>query len=363
MTPQISRIRRAKAVFQCAVELDVHERPGFVSDACGDDLELRGIVESLLGADASSPQSFGTRDAIRASSRREAPHPAPAGYEHVRPLGHGGSGRVDLCRHRASGALQAVKSIYCLGLGESGLERVRREWRILSTLSHPTLVPLLAAGRVDDRFAYLVMEFIDGPDVRAHVSAQALDARAATLLLCPVAEALALAHRHGVVHRDLKPSNILVDPDGRARLLDFGAARVGAGGAVSVHRHTLTGEMVGTLTYMSPEQAAGRSGDVDARTDIYQFATLLYELVEGRPPLDFDGLTLAETISTIVRAKPRAMVRPEREGGASPALARVVMRALAKRPESRYDDMESFIRALARALRRPAATRGQNAAA
>ena len=105
MTPQISRIRRAKAVFQCAVELDVHGRPGFVSDACGDDLELRGIVESLLGADASSPQSFGTRDAIRASSRREASHPAPAGYEHVRPLGHGGSGRVDLCRHRASGAL------------------------------------------------------------------------------------------------------------------------------------------------------------------------------------------------------------------------------------------------------------------
>ncbi|MFM1822018.1 MAG: hypothetical protein RI967_284, partial [Planctomycetota bacterium] len=286
-----------------------------------------------------------------------------AGYEFVRPLGHGGTGRVDLCRHHSSGALHAVKSIDCLGLGESGLERVRREWRILSTLRHPTLVPLLAAGRTDDRFAYLVMEFIDGLDIRAHVAAHALDARGATRMLCPVAEALALAHRHGVIHRDLKPSNILVDSEGRARLLDFGAARVGAGGAVSVHRHTLTGEMVGTLTYMSPEQAAGRSGDVDARTDVYQLATLLYELIEGRPPLDFDGLTLAETISTIVRAKPRAMRRPEREGGASPALARVVMRALAKRPEARFDDMEAFIRALAKALRSRPVERGECAAA
>jgi serine/threonine protein kinase len=351
MSANATLIRRAKAVFQCAVELDQRERAGFVADACGEDASLRSMVESLLGADSAAPESFGHRTAAKAAHAPVVVRPVPPGYEAVRPLGHGGSGFVDLCRHATTGQLHAVKTIDLTGLGESGLERVRREWRILSAIRHEALVSLRAAGRVDDRFAYLVMDYIDGPDVRAYATLRRLDARAATALLLPIAEALALAHAHGVVHRDLKPSNILVGPDGRARLLDFGAARIGSGGAVSVHRHTLTGEMVGTLSYMSPEQAAGRAADVDGRTDIYQLAAVLYELVEGRPPYEFDGLTLAETITTIVRARPRAMQRSEREGGASPALARTVMRALSKRPDARHADMESFIRALAVAAR------------
>jgi serine/threonine-protein kinase len=121
---------------------------------------------------------------------------------------------------------------------------------------------------------------------------------------------------------------------------------------VSVHHHTLTGEMVGTLTYMSPEQAAGRARDVDGRTDVYQLAVVLYELIEGQPPYELDGLTFAETISAIVRAKPTPMSRPAEAGGAGPALARVIMKALAKRPDARHHDMEAFIRALARAMRR-----------
>jgi serine/threonine-protein kinase len=170
-------------------------------------------------------------------------------------------------------------------------------------------------------------------------------------LLLPVAEALALAHAHGVIHRDLKPSNILVGGDGRARLLDFGAARISVGGAVSIHHHTLTGEFVGTLTYMSPEQAAGHARDVDGRTDVYQLAVVLYELIEGRPPYELEGLTFAETISTIVRAKPTPMQRLPEEGGADPKLAKVILKALAKRPNGRQDDMEAFIRALSRAMR------------
>jgi serine/threonine-protein kinase len=103
---------------------------------------------------------------------------------------------------------------------------------------------------------------------------------------------------------------------------------------------------------MSPEQAAGRPSEVDGRTDVYQFATLLYELIEGRPPFDLDGLTLAETISAIVSTKPSPMTRPVEAGGASPELARVIMKALAKKPVGRQRDMRAFVAALRRALTR-----------
>jgi serine/threonine-protein kinase len=362
-------------VFQCALELDGEERMLFVEDACGGDEELEQLVLKLLALDEDDAGSFGAsaHDVYEARAAHQAQAdpfatdhgdarafaarrmPLPQGYTPVRELGEGGSGHVDLCREDGSGDLVAVKTIDLRGLGQGGVDRVRREWRIMSSIVHPALVNLRAAGTLEERYAYLVMDFIDGLDVRAHAEIHALDARGVVALLLPVAEALALAHAHGVVHRDLKPSNILVGGDGRARLLDFGAARIAVGGAVSIHHHTLTGEMVGTLTYMSPEQAAGRARDVDGRTDVYQLAVVLYELIEARPPYELDGLTFAETISTIVRAKPTPMQRLPEKGGAEPALAKVILKALAKRPDARQRDMETFIRALSRSLRPAAA--------
>ena len=129
---------------------------------------------------------------------------------------------------------------------------------------------------------------------------------------------------------------------------------------MSIHHHTLTGEMVGTLTYMSPEQAAGRPSEVDGRTDVYQLATLVYELIEGRPPFELDGLTLAETISAIVSTKPLPMSKPVEEGGASAEIARVIMKALAKKPAGRQSDMKAFIAAMRRALAKSARASAAN---
>ena len=362
MTTSPASIRRARAVFQCALELEEHERDEFVRDACSGDVDLMRFVQSLLEADLVEGASFTLAPNVArpASSmdRDFVASPLPPGYAHVRELGVGGSGRVELCRDKANGALVAVKIVDLRGLGQGGVDRVRREWRILSSIVHPALVRLRSAGTLEERYAYLAMEFIDGLDIRSHVEVGLLDARAITELLLPVGEALSLAHERGVIHRDLKPSNILVGPDGRACLLDFGAARISFGGAVSIHHHTLTGEMVGTLTYMSPEQAAGRPSEVDGRTDVYQLATVLYELIEGRPPFELDGLTLAETISAIVSAKPLPMTRPVEEGGASPALARVIMKALAKKPAGRQRSMKAFIVALRRALASVATSAG-----
>jgi serine/threonine-protein kinase len=358
MNASPATIRRARAVFQCAIELDGSERDEFVRDACKGDDALQAFVETLLAADLDEGASFTLAPAVarpadhdRSESRR---CPLPSGFTRVRELGVGGSGRVELCREDASGALVAIKIVDLRGLGQGGVDRVRREWRILSSIVHPSLVRLRSAGTLEDRYAYLVMEFIDGLDIRNHVEINMLDARGVIELMLPVAEALSLAHERGVVHRDLKPSNILVGDDGRARLLDFGAARISVGGTVSIHHHTLTGEMVGTLTYMSPEQAAGRPSEVDGRTDVYQFATLAYELIEGQPPFELDGLTLAETISAIVSTKPSPMSKPFDQGGASPGVARVIMKALAKKPAGRQRDMKSFIGSMRRALSKAA---------
>lgn len=349
-----STIRRARAVFQCALELDGAERDEFVRDACHGDEELITLVESLLLADLDEGASFSFSPPVaRAPGHADGAraYPTPNGYTPIRELGVGGSGRVELCRDNASGMLVALKTVDLRGLGQGGVDRVRREWRILSTIVHPALVRLRSAGTLEDRYAYLAMEFIDGLDIRNHVEINMLDARSIVELMLPVAEALALAHERGVVHRDLKPSNILVGADGRARLLDFGAARISVGGAVSIHHHTLTGEMVGTLTYMSPEQAAGRPSEVDGRTDVYQFATLLYELIEGQPPFELDGLTLAETISAIVSTRPSPMTKPLAAGGSSASVARVIMKALAKKPAGRQRNMKAFIAAMRRALK------------
>jgi serine/threonine protein kinase len=350
-------IRRARAVFQCALELDGVERMSFVRDACGGDEQLEDLVLRLLVVDeeeGEDPTAFGAdfsaeMQAIARGGGKDRPR--PSGYTPIRELGEGGSGMVELCRENSTGELVAVKTIDLRGLGQGGVDRVRREWRILSTLTHDAFVSLRAAGTLEERYAYLVMDFIDGLDVRSHCEVHALDARQIVSLLLPVAEALALAHSRGVIHRDLKPSNIIIAQSGDAKLLDFGAARISVGGAVSIHHHTLTGEMVGTLTYMSPEQAGGRARDVDGRTDMYQLAVVLYELIEGRPPYELDGLTFAETISAIVRTKPSPMKRGSDEGGAEPGLARVILKALSKKPDARHADMEAFIRALARAMR------------
>jgi serine/threonine-protein kinase len=164
-----------------------------------------------------------------------------------------------------------------------------------------------------------------------------------------VAEALAVAHAYGIVHRDIKPGNVLVDTAGRARLIDFGAARVTEGEMHSRQEHTLTGQIVGTLSYLSPEQAGGNSRHADQRSDLYQLAVVAYELVANRLPYDLHGQTSAETLRAII-AEPALAIDVV---GAVPAGHPAVdffRRALEKSPEARFTsahEMSAALRALA----------------
>ena len=350
-----NRLRRARAIFTCACDMPQDERAAFVEDSCGGDAALMELVRSLLVADAGSGSAWDC-----AGVEVAPPSPVlsiPAGYELVRELGRGGVGVVHLCRARDSGDLVAIKLVHLASSGRSAAARFRREWRLLSKLRHPSLVSLRAAGTLDGGTAYLVMDFVDGLDIRRHCREQRVPVRRRLEMCASVAEALAVAHAYGIVHRDIKPGNVLVDTAGRARLIDFGAARVTEGEMHSRQEHTLTGQIVGTLSYLSPEQASGNSRRADERSDLYQLGVVAFELYANRLPYDLDGQTSAEVLRTVI-AEPA--VRLDAACGLAATHPGVAFfeRALAKDPSARFasaHEMAAGLRALAVAVKGEAA--------
>lgn len=340
------RLRRARAIFTCACDMPAEERRSFVQDSCGGDADLVDLVISLIRADEDSGSAWdcaGVEVAPAAPTMK-----LPAGYEPLRELGRGGVGVVHLCREVETGQMVAVKLVHLASSGRSAAARFRREWRLLARLRHPALVALRAAGTLEDGTAYLIMEYVDGKDIRKHCREERVPAHRRLDMLVPVAEALGVAHGHGIVHRDLKPANILVDRGNRARLIDFGAARVLDGDLHSRQEHTLTGQIVGTMSYLSPEQASGHSRRADHRSDLYQLGVVAYELLANRLPYDMEGQTSAEMLRSIIAEPARGIDSLGIVGADHPAVP-FFERALAKDPEQRFGsaaEMADALRAL-----------------
>lgn len=237
-----------------------------------------------------------------------------AHYRILEKLGSGGMGDVykaeDLTLHR----LVALKLLRGPAPDE-GRERLLFEARAASALNHPGIATIYEAGDVsrDGGVAsYIAMEYVDGRMLTE--AAKGRDVVEILDLVCEVAGALDGAHRQGVVHRDVKPGNVLVTDDGRVKLLDFRLAQVCSrtdDQAVTWSRPgaSLSGELVGTVAYMSPEQALGR--DVDRRTDVFSLGVVLYELVTGRRP--FVGDTPMATLDAILHAEPEPLTRTDGE--------------------------------------------------
>jgi len=264
-----------------------------------------------------------------------------------REIGAGGMATVYLARdlrHKRSVALKVVRPELS---GREGGERFLREIELVARLQHPHILPVFDSGVVDDGagapLPYFVMPYVEGETLRQRLQREGrLSIRAATTMAAEVADALAYAHEHGVVHRDIKPENILLS-GGHAVVADFGVARAiessagaaGAGGEAG--RLTRAGLAMGTPLYMSPEQATADEA-IDARTDQYSLAAVLYEMLAGEPP--FTGPTNQSVISKSLSA-PRphlSRVRPE----VPQDLENVVIRALAVEPAQRYPDMQAF---------------------
>ncbi|MBI3983057.1 MAG: serine/threonine protein kinase [Gemmatimonadetes bacterium] len=254
-------------------------------------------------------------------------HALAGRYEVDRQLGRGGMATVYLAVDRVTGRQVAVKVLLPELAVTVAADRFQREVAILSKFSHPNILPLLDSG-ADGSFVYFVMPYAHGDSLRALLNREPQLSVDRTLAIArDIAAGLDYMHANNVVHRDIKPENVLFD-EGRAVLCDFGVARAivaSTGDSISS-----SGLIIGTPAYMSPEQAEGHS-DLDARSDIYSFACLIYEMLAGEPP--FTGRTAQVVIAKQVKERPPSLgvVRPDVPADLGAALER----ALAKDPKAR----------------------------
>jgi len=274
------------------------------------------------------------------------PEPGEARFELVRELGRGAMGSVHLGRERATGRHVALKMIAGPVTGRR-LERFLREGAVTAALDHPGIVRVHSCGALGGRLC-LVYELVEGCRTLREVAPE-LDLRARVALVRDAARALGHAHRQGVLHRDVKPDNLLVDGAGRLRVADFGLAA-----SAGLDRLTRTGELLGTPSYMAPEQLDPRRGRLDPTSDVWALGVVLYEVLTGRLP--FAGGTLQELM---VRVSEGAAVPPSRLVRDAPrGLDAVCRRALAPDPADRPADGEALAEALTAVLEGRAGRRG-----
>jgi serine/threonine protein kinase len=247
------------------------------------------------------------------------------GYRIVEPLGRGGTSVVYRAEHVRLGRPAALK-LLSPGLGDADFSgRFLRESQLAASLDHPGIVPIYDAGE-EDGLLWIAMACVDGTDLKTLVAQEGpLPLRRALSIVGQIASALDAAHARGLVHRDVKPANILVGRDDRAYLSDFGAVKeLGAVGT------TRTGSFVGTLEYCAPEQIEGRA--IDARTDVYALACVLYEALTGTAP--FHRPSEVAVLNAHLHAQPPKLTKAA--PGMPPALEHVISKALSKSPLDRY---------------------------
>jgi serine/threonine protein kinase/Tfp pilus assembly protein PilF len=283
-------------------------------------------------------------------------------YRVLSQLGEGGMGAVYLAEDTRLGRRVALKVPHSAPAAHNLYHaRFLREARSISVLSHPNIATLYDYGETPDGKPYIVMELIEGQELGSIIDSGNLTVDRALQIIEDVARALSEAHRIGIVHRDIKPSNVIVNERGEVKVLDFGLAKLvgteheafSAPEAQTLQRAmTRSDVMIGTPLYLSPEQARG--SNIDARSDLFALGALLYECVAGRPA--FAGSTVVEIAAQVIHVDPPP---PSKFNPTLPrALDRVVLKALAKRPEDRYQSADEFISAL-RDARQKVTSNGQ----
>ena len=321
------------------------------------ELELRELWATMILAEdfASFSEIIeGIDDAGEATSARaesatqnDAPLPEPFDdYEPAAEIGRGGMGVVYRARQTSLDRQVALKMILRGALASpEDVVRFRAEAEAAARLNHPNIVQVFDVGEHLGQ-PYFSMQHVEGTTLSRKIAEGPLPSREAARLLIPVCRGVAEAHRNGVLHRDLKPSNILIDEDGRPFVTDFGLAKrippTGQvrddGAAVDVETLTNSGAIIGTPSYMAPEQAAGQGGQVGEASDVYSLGAILYATLTGRPP--FQAVSPVDTILMVLEQEPvpPRVLNP----GADSDLEMIAMKCLQKPTDLRYQDAASL---------------------
>lgn len=350
MRMEPDRWRQVEEVFEAAVERPPEARAAFLDEACAEDPSLRQEVESLLSRDGKTLSfievspigakagAFDTKVPDSLVGRRVGY------YKVISELGRGGMGVVYLAHDTRLGRRVALKLLpERYTDDEDRVRRFKLEARAASALNHPNILTVYEIGQVGQAY-FIATEFVEGSTLRQYMSRGGVSLNEALDLCTQVASALQAAHRARIVHRDVKPENVMVRPDGLVKVLDFGLAKLAgpseADPGMSTIARSIPGLIVGTPSYMSPEQAIG--APVDARSDMFTFGALLYECVTSQPA--FSGANLVEIRDQILHIMPRP---PSQANPAvTHALDCVTLKLLAKRAEERYQSAEEVLQDL-----------------
>ncbi|HEY2953512.1 MAG TPA: protein kinase, partial [Verrucomicrobiae bacterium] len=335
---EIGRWQQIEQVYNRVLDAPSERRSALLDEACSGDPDLRREVESLLSA-SDEAHSFLSNQELKGHISQLTAEPAVpvlgttvGRYQVLSLLGAGAMGEVYLAHDTSLDRQVALKLLPRQYTQDpERVARFVREAKAASSLNHPNIITIYETGQIGDTW-FISAEYIPGGTLRDRMANGVLPSQAIEIVL-QCAGALAAAHRAGVVHRDIKPENIMVRPDGVAKVVDFGLARMVEARPESM-KATQTGSVMGTPRYMSPEQAHGQKPD--ARSDIFSLGAVLYEMIAGRPA--FPGATAAEVFAALLDSEPDA-------AGAGP-LDGVIYRALAKDPAARYQSMEEFAGAL-----------------
>jgi serine/threonine-protein kinase len=345
------RYKQAEALFNAALTLPSARRPAFLEAACASDQELRAEVESLLAAHEHAG-SFIDHPPVEAATRILAKEEADdeAGrmighYRVQRLLGKGGMGEVYLAQDTKLDRAVALKLLPARFTQDSNLvRRFVQEAKSASALNHPNIITIYEIGQ-EEGTHFIATEYVEGKTLRQILRTTRLSLNSVLDAATQIANALATAHAAGIVHRDIKPENIMLRPDGLVKLLDFGLAKLittqpvlsDSQAETQAKGITTPGVIVGTVHYMSPEQARGLQ--VDARTDIFSLGVVLYEMLARKTP--FTGETMTDVLAAILEREPPPLYdcAPEVTIG----LEEIISKALHKDRAERYQSAKELL--------------------
>ena len=339
--PPIERWRRIEELLALALDREPAARARFLDAACAGDSDLRREVDSLLAAhertgplDRLAPEVASITAELRGTAAMLAGRTIGP-YQVLEPVGDGGMGVIYRALDTRLGRTIALKFLKPrLDADVSAAERFRLEARAAGALEHPNICTIHDIGETDDGRLYLAMPLYDGETLEQRIARGPLAVAEATDIAVQMLRGLAKAHARGIIHRDIKPANVFVTVDGVVKLLDFGIAKL-----ADVSLTGPASRPLGTVAYMSPEQAHGTP--VDQRTDLWSVGAVLYEMLSGRRPYP-RGVPGA---TTEARASVPASLVAQRPDVA-PTLEQIVMKALERFPADRFSSADVFAQAL-----------------